>query len=70
MLQIVIIIIMLQIIIIIIMVSPLQAMKAQGDVYARVYIHSHCTRRGRVASPTLGGLHLRGNPPATHFIGG
>ena len=46
-------------------VSPLQAMKAHGDVDARVHIFTATALgRGRVASPTPGRLY-----PGTHFMG-
>ena len=51
-------------------VSPLQAMKAHGDVDARVHIFTaKALGRGRVASPRLGHLYP-GEIPGTHFIGG
>ena len=52
------------------MVSPLQAMKAHGDVDARVHIFTAMALgRGRVASPMLGRLYP-GKAPGTHFVGG
>ena len=44
-------------------ISPLQAMKAHGDVDTRVHIFIFTALGwGRVASPTLGHLYPRGNP--------
>ena len=45
-------------------VSPLQTMKAKGDVAARVHIYTATTLgRGREASPMLGHLYSRRKTP-------
>ena len=45
-------------------VSPLQDMKAHGDVDARVHIYTVTALvRGWVASPSLGSLYPPGNDP-------
>ena len=52
-------------------VSPLQGLKAHGDVDARVHIYTATALgRGRVASSTLGRFYPGESPPGTHFTGG
>ena len=49
-------------------VSPLQALKAHGDVDARVHIFTATALgRGRVASPTLGCLYPRESPQYSFY---
>ena len=51
-------------------VSSLQAIKAHGDVYARVHIiAAMAPGRGRVSNPILSCLYPQ-EGPSTHFIGG
>ena len=53
----------------IVKISPLQSMKAHGGCGCKgPHTHNHCTRRGRVASTTLGRFYTRGKTPVLIFL--